>query len=158
MSIFRKSSVYQIKKGFTLIELMVVISIIVIFIAIILAAISTARENTREKRRIADLAQIEFALTLYKEKNREYPPGSFEIGHGGFDEEIRKYIGHIPTDPNSDGVANGAYGYWYDSNFSCDGKSGKVLYAKKMEQAKNANREELCGSGGNPMYIVVLKE
>ncbi len=156
MDIFKKVSVH--KKGFTLIELMVVISIVIIFIAIVLAAITTARENTREKRRVADLSQIELALTLYKAKNRDYPTGSFEIGYGIFDVEMQNYVGVIPRDPNSSGVAGGTYSYWYDSSFSCGGDSRKVVYAKTMEQAKNANLNEVCGSGTEPMYVIVLQE
>ena len=75
----------QAKGGFTLVELAVVITLIVLILSIIFASISQARQNTREQKRVADLSNIQFALTLYKEKNREYPSvdGGVEIGMGG---------------------------------------------------------------------------
>ena len=71
--------------GFTIVELIVVISIVLLLVTIVLASIVEARQNTREKKRVSDLANIELALTLYREKNGEYPtyPNGIEIGTGG---------------------------------------------------------------------------
>lgn len=155
--------------GFTLVELMVVIAIIVVMLSIISAAIAQARENSREKERVSDLANIEFALTLAKEKDRNYPAhtAGVEIGVAdvsGIDDVIRLYNGNIYTDPSSEG-AGGTYGYWYDSNFTCSDTGQAVIYAKTMEQSKNANFDAICTSpsadtsnAGSGSYIVVLKQ
>lgn len=161
------------QKGFTLIELMVVVGIIIILLSIIFASVSQARQNTREKKRVADLANIELALTLYKEDytnrvdGRTYPsyPNGVEVGVGGaIDTVIREYNGNVYRDPNSDGVSGGNE-YWYDSDFICSSPNQVVLFVRSMEQSKNANFNTLCTANnrstaiaGASSYIVVLKQ
>ncbi len=148
-------------EGFTLIEVLVVIAIIVILMGIILASISQARQSTREKKRISDLANIEFALTLYKEHSRDYPnfDNGVEIGNGGsLDSSIRQYNGNIYKDP----LNTGDYEYWYDSNFTCSEPGQYVIYAKNMELAKNSNFDDVCTDAsadvaGINSFIKVLK-
>lgn len=152
------------RSGFTLIELMVVIAVIGMLAVIILAAISTARQNTREKVRVSDLGEIEFALTLYREANRNYPsfPSGVQIGTGGtLDTQIQNFIGSIPRDPREGGV----YGYWYDSNFTCSDTGQAVVFVRTMEQAKNANFDDVCTDpsadttvAGASSYVQILKQ
>lgn len=61
------------KKGFTLIELMIVIAIIGILSAIILATFSTAKSQSRDTKRVSDLAQIQLALAGYFDRCGQYP-------------------------------------------------------------------------------------
>jgi general secretion pathway protein G len=60
-------------KGFTIIELIVVISIITILSSIIFININNVRIKSRDVKRIADLKQIQKALELYKIYNGDYP-------------------------------------------------------------------------------------
>lgn len=155
-------------RAFTLVELMVVVGIILVLVTIILASILTARENTREKKRLSDLANIEFALTLYKEKERDYPSyaNGAEIGVGGaIDTIILQYNGNIPEDPLVSGTG-GAHSYWYDSSFRCSAAAQRVIYVRTMEQSKNGNYAEVCtasspdttnGAGANS-YIIILDQ
>jgi prepilin-type N-terminal cleavage/methylation domain-containing protein len=155
-----------VKKGFTLVELMVVVGLIALMATIVLAAIGQARENTREKKRVADLSNVEFALTLAKERDRRYPDfaSGVEIGVGdAIDNVIRLYNGNIYRDPKSSGTRGGAYAYWYDSDFTCYAEGQTALYIKTVEQSKNANFSEICthpdagGEGaGSDSYVVLL--
>ena len=61
------------RKGFTLIELMVVISILAILVAIGVTSYSTIRKNSRDSIRKADLHSIQNALEQYQGKNDSYP-------------------------------------------------------------------------------------
>lgn len=153
-------------RGLTIVELMAVVAIIMLLASIVMASIMSARENTRERKRVSDLANIEFALTLYAEQNREYPdaPNGVQIGVGdvsGIDDVILQFSGNTYTDPRPQ---SGVYEYWYDSNFTCSGSGQAVIYARTMEQTKNANFSEVCTAGtpdstngaGANSYIQVL--
>ena len=59
--------------GFTLIELMVVISIIGLLASIILVSLNTARAKSRDARRVADVRQVMNALELFYNDNKGYP-------------------------------------------------------------------------------------
>lgn len=80
----------EIKKGFTLIELMVVMTIIGILAALALTSFNTAQKNTRDTRRRSDLAQYRVVLEAFAVKNggryvypyANNPPGNTEAGHG----------------------------------------------------------------------------
>ncbi len=66
--------------GFTLIELMITISIISMLFAIVIANANAIRSQSNDARRKADLAQIQSALQNYYADMNYYPKG----GTGGF--------------------------------------------------------------------------
>lgn len=61
------------KRGFTLIELMVAVSIVAILAAIGLASYSKSQIVARDSRRKQDLRSIQIALELFYQKNKQYP-------------------------------------------------------------------------------------
>ncbi|MBI3046370.1 MAG: type II secretion system protein [Candidatus Harrisonbacteria bacterium] len=61
------------KKGFTLIETLVVVSIIGLLSSVFLVGLGGFRSRGRDARRIADLRQVQNALELYYSKNSAYP-------------------------------------------------------------------------------------
>ena len=61
------------KKGFTLIEMLIVITIIAVLASLILVGMGGARAKTRDSRRIADLHNVMNALELYYSLNYAYP-------------------------------------------------------------------------------------
>ena len=63
----------KISKGFTLIEMLIVITIIALLASLILVGMGGARAKTRDARRIADLHNVMNALELYYAKNSYYP-------------------------------------------------------------------------------------
>ena len=61
------------KKGFTLVELLVVISIIGLLAGMIIVNITVVRQKSRDSKRKADLASIQAALEMYNDQNSSYP-------------------------------------------------------------------------------------
>ncbi len=62
-----------VSRGFTLIELMVVITIIGLLASTILAALNTSRISARDSQRIQEARQFVNALEIYRNQNGRYP-------------------------------------------------------------------------------------
>jgi general secretion pathway protein G len=85
----------NIKNGFSLIELLVVISIIGILMALSMFGIKNARESSRDGKRKSDLETIRSALELYKADVGSYPASlGSSISQGG-----QTYLDSVPKDP-----------------------------------------------------------
>lgn len=68
------------KYGFTLLELMIIIVILGVLAALISGNFITSLKKGRDARRKADLQQIQKALEMYYEDNKEYPEAGGEDG------------------------------------------------------------------------------
>lgn len=86
----------QQNQGFTLLEILVVISIMGILIALGTAAFSTAQKKGRDARREADIKAIQQGMEQYNAKNGIYPASSAELEA---DTEI--FPSGLPEDPRS---------------------------------------------------------
>lgn len=62
-------------KGFTLIGVLVAISIIGVLATEVLSSLSSARERARDTRRLTEAKSLQKALELYYLDNNEYPQG-----------------------------------------------------------------------------------
>ncbi|MEK7607721.1 MAG: type II secretion system protein [Patescibacteria group bacterium] len=86
----------SILRGFTLIEILIVISIVGIFTAVVFGSITASRSKARDNSRIADMKTIELALALYYDVNREYPDDPSVLVAIG-----QKYLPELPVDPKT---------------------------------------------------------
>lgn len=89
------------KKGFTLIEILVVISIIAILAGIGISVFSGVQKNNRDQARIRDLQAIKQALELYRSDNGDYPvTGNVGVGTTLTNPSRTKiYLEAWPADP-----------------------------------------------------------
>jgi len=72
------------RRGFTLVEMMVVISIIGILVAILYANFNQARMQARDKARQVQVQQLQVAIEQYNDKYDRYPArGCVESGKNG---------------------------------------------------------------------------
>ncbi len=85
------------KLGFTLVEILVVISIIGILAGIVLIGPGNARQRARDAKREADIMEIQWAMERYYNDHYEYPS---ELGQ--LAPPNNSYLPSIPEDPSGE--------------------------------------------------------
>jgi type II secretion system protein G len=122
----------KFKKGFTLIELMVVVIIIAILTSIVMASFAQAKAKSRDAKRISDLAQLQLALELGFDKCNSFPQAStvngihvlvlssvfssscFNPARTNSPYVLSDFISRIPTDPNGSNYVYEVYSSRFD--------------------------------------------
>jgi len=104
------------KRGFTILELLVVVAIIAVLLSATAIVMSSSRAKSRDATRMAELRQIQNALNLYFTANNAFPVFATETTITGDDAfslalENAGTIDEVPTDPN-----HPATPYTYQSN------------------------------------------
>ena len=137
-------SYFTMKRGFTFIEIMVVVSVISMLSSVVLASVTPARAKARDSQRIQQVRQIDLAIQLYKATKGHAPElngcqiqavamqessvvsGCIAISTQGtgvgtpwraFQDQLAPYLTPLPVDPCSSCVSGGqnALGYTYVS-------------------------------------------
>ena len=101
----------KFRKGFTLIEMLIVITIIALLASLILVGMGGARAKTRDARRIADLHNVMNGLELYYAKNSNYPDESNWAGLSTVLTTGDIGVSRIPKDPLSSSPNSNTYYY-----------------------------------------------
>lgn len=155
-------------QGFTLVELLVVITIIGVLATLIIANFSTARARARDARRKNDLQQIKTALRLYYNDFQRYPQASSEQIRGcgsttyasqtacnwgsAFSTSAQEYMKQIPTDP----LNNSSQGYVY--SYASTGADSFTITAR-LENASDADSEasqRRCGVSSPTTQVYMI--
>lgn len=158
--------------GFSLIEILVVVSIVTILVSVGFAQFSKGSAQSRDAERKADLRNLQSAIELYKNKNGRYPAGcngpdqwSGQIGSGyscgGTDDNSQYIVGHavninfspefirvLPTDPKLNSAVAKS-GYFYITN--TDGTVYKMMVGQTVESEVVDQKNELksCDTANN---------
>jgi prepilin-type N-terminal cleavage/methylation domain-containing protein len=85
----------QLRFGFTLVELLVVISIIGMLAGLLLPAVNAAREAGRRAVCLNNQSQLALACINYDSAKQNLPPMRGEIGHSGTDINVTSWIGFL---------------------------------------------------------------
>lgn len=105
------------KKGFSLIELIVVITIIALISVAGMVSYSGTNKKSRDARRVSDLEKMRIALEMIRQVGTTYPAGASSLVTGG-------YMSVLPKDPKTDNdyvYAQSSGGYAYSIGASMEG-------------------------------------
>ena len=102
---------YKQQKGFTIIELLIVIVVIGILAALVLNAFGNIQERARDTERKSDINSIHTQLELYYADNGDYPNGETKAL---LETAMPDLNSDALDDPSGDAInAGGANGYDY---------------------------------------------
>lgn len=139
------------KSGFTLVEVLIVISIIGLLASIILVGLGGFRSKGRDTRRIADLSTIRLGLEAYYSKEGQYPSdGNWD----NLEKQLRDAgvgINNIPNDPLSGRSEQEKYVY----DVSSDRQS--YVVRAQLEDANAAQlRDDFDGFVSSPVPGITM--
>jgi prepilin-type N-terminal cleavage/methylation domain-containing protein len=113
------------RKGFTLIEILIVVAIIGILASVVLVGLGPVQRRGRDARRISDLRQIQTALELYYNINGSYPApaGGNIVPRSAL---VPAVVPNLPKDP-------GGSEYMYGT----DSGNASYVVGAKLEESGN---------------------
>ena len=152
----------QKSRGFTLIELVVVISILAILSGVLVPRVSSHLKAARDARRLADIKTVRSAIEQYYLDKGSYPAPNANSSYGGWDvsndgDFIRVlrdqgYLDADAIDPVNDATFQYRYYVYTLGSYGCTGSSDYyVLGIRSFESADFAakNRGYFECSGRN---------
>ncbi len=155
------------EKGFTLVELIIVVAIIGILAAGLLTVLDPANQlkNSRDGRRKSDLKQIQTALELYRADQGVYPnPLNNTVAICGTNAPLAvpcvgsdiTYLQSIPRDPKVT-TNNGHYFYCTSTTSPCNAFANGYAIYSCMENVKDKESIATGPSMGCPSGSKYLK-
>lgn len=132
------------QSAFTLIELVIVVSILAILAGVMIPRVSKRMAKSRDARRIADVRAVQAAIDSFHADTGKYPKptknskfGNWDVSHDqNFIRELvdKGYLTEEASDPINDNDYHYRY-YLYDQgSYGCEGSSSfYVLGIRKFE-------------------------
>ena len=138
----------RLLRGFTIVELVIVISVMAVLATISIMAYTGIQERARDGKRVSDMGALQKALEVYKSQNGDQFPA---IQYGGWNESsiapINAFLkplrdtgvlAEIPLDPINDATYRYKYYRYGAGNYGCDAARGHfyVLVVTKGENSQ----------------------
>ncbi len=139
-----KPSPTATREGFTLIELIIVVSILAVLAGVMIPRVSSRMAKSRDARRVADVRAIQSAIDSYYADTGSYPApkknskfGNWDISHdGNFIRDLvnKGYLAEEPRDPINDNDHHYRYYVYSQGSYGCKGAGPfYVLGIRKFE-------------------------
>jgi type II secretion system protein G len=129
------------KKGFTIIELLVVIVVIGILVTIMVISYNGIQQRSRDSKRASDITQLKIAIEKYRSEKSMYPDvcgDNVGCNASNLSTTISAYLTTIPHDPRN--TANTYNDYQYVRGLITDDSYGLyVRYEAKAECKTGTN-------------------
>ncbi len=152
------------KKGFTLIELMIVVSIIAVLSLVGILAYNSALKNSRDAKRQADLKFIQSALEDYNADQSYYPPltttdctwGDLIIDYHQCalrnppSTSTKIYLNMVPIDPLATTGTSTYPQYYYVPSSGCDDSHTSLCTSYCLYAALEGSNRPLSDNGCSP--------
>lgn len=123
-------------RGFTLVELLVVVAIIAVLIALLMPSLTRARESAKMVQCQSNMRQLVLAMTMYADANRSWFPG-----------------GAVYNDPRLEDWV-----YWQSNRSMRDSALGRYLGAMRIEllhcPSDSDNRPRVLTEVYRPSYTM----
>lgn len=96
-----KNNKFISKKGFTILELLIVVAIIGLLSAVVLASLNSSRSKGRDAKRIEEIRQVINALELHYSATGQYLSRAQFRNTDKATNPLSKYLWPIPRDPKT---------------------------------------------------------
>lgn len=138
------------QRGFTLIEIMIAISIIAVLVTVPFFAFTNLTQASRDNQRKSDVSQIQAALENYKADNGVYPESLQNLIEEG-------YLAELPVDPQ-DGQdvpgSNSQLQYGYENNYASEAGGQSYRITLPLEGTSTITNPD-TGEEEETSYVVL---
>jgi len=145
----------QSERGFSLIELLVVMSIVGLMSSVILVNLTKSTRKSRDARRKNDIAQLQKAIQLYFDDKRVFPPNADNDG-AGWDESndgsfldtlvSSGYLKQQIVDPRNTATFSYSYQLYNQGSTNCT-STFYILGVRKFENDPALGGNAQCPGG-----------
>ncbi|MBI4038318.1 prepilin-type N-terminal cleavage/methylation domain-containing protein [Candidatus Daviesbacteria bacterium] len=133
-------------KGFTLVELLITITIIAVLSGIGLVVYSNVQAQARDSKRRSDILEIQKALEIYYSSQSFYPGSLNELSNNTYFSN-----GQVPKDPKGADYIYADNTTWCLSQPAGSPPIKYVLCTSELENKTAGNRWTLPGDGCSPV-------
>jgi len=90
-------------KGFTIVEIIVAITVVAILATIVIVSYDGIQQRTRDSQRESDITQLKIAIEKYHAENSEYPDAcgnTSGCSASNLSSYLSPYLDSVPVDPS----------------------------------------------------------